>query len=235
MAIKDILVLLDTTSQAVGPYAVSLASTFDAHLTAATVVVDPTTIVGIADAPAVFLPSVLEDARVAARGVLEAFETTARRSGLAIETEPVETVVGMVGQALGPIARLFDLAIVEQPSPDIPAGREIIIEAALFGSGLPVLLIPYVHKAPFRLENVLVACDGSVTAARALGDGMPFLERAKRVELVTVSDVDVDIETAGRRLRRHLARHGLNAEFHRLTGAEARPSISRSRCRPKGP
>ena len=216
MVIKDILVSLDSTSQAVGPYAVSLASSFDAHLTAAAFVVDATTAVALANAPSVFLASALEEARAAARKILEEFKTTTQGSGIAIETESVEAVVGMTGQALGPLARHFDLAIVEQPDPDIPAEREIMIEAVLFGSGRPVLVVPHIWSPPFRQENVLVAWDGSATAARALGDAIPVLGRAKRVELVTVGESIEDIEPPGPRIQRHLARHGLDAQYRRL-------------------
>jgi nucleotide-binding universal stress UspA family protein len=220
MTIKDILVLLDSTSQAAGPYAVSVASTFDANLTAAAVVVDPTTSIALVDTPTAFLAAALEEARAAARQVLTTFERGAQQSGVPIETEPVETAVGTTGQALGPLARHFDVAVVEQPDPDVPAEREMMIEAALFGSGRPVLIVPYIQKPPFRLESVLVAWDGSATAARALADAMPFLEQSKRVEIVMVSDDAEDVDTTGTRLQRHLARHGLEAEFRRIAGAD---------------
>ena len=44
MAIKDILVLLDPSSEAAGSYALSVTSACEAHLTGAVLVVDPTTI-----------------------------------------------------------------------------------------------------------------------------------------------------------------------------------------------
>ena len=124
MVIKDILVLLDSTSQAVGPYAVSLASSFDAHLTAAAVVVDATTAVALADAPSVFLASALEEARAAARKILEEFKTATQGSGIAIETESVEAVVGMTGQALGPLARISTSRLLNSPTPTFrPRGK----------------------------------------------------------------------------------------------------------------
>jgi nucleotide-binding universal stress UspA family protein len=219
MTLKDILVLLDSNSQAAGAYAVSLASIFDANLTAAAVVVDPTTSMALVDTPTTFLAAALEEARTAARQLLTSFERQAQQSGVSIDTEPVETAVGTTGQALGPLARHFDIAIVEQPDPDVPAEREMMIEAALFGSGRPVLIVPYIQKPPFRLESVLVAWDGSATAARALADAMPFLERSKRIEVVMAAGDAEDAEATGIRLQRHLARHGVEAEFRRISGA----------------
>lgn len=220
MTIKDILVLLDGTSEAVGPYAVSLASSFDANLTAAAVVVDPTTSIALVDTPTSFLTAALEEARGAARQILTSFRRGARQSGIAIDTEPVETAVGTTGQALGPLARHFDVTIVEQPDPDVPTEREMMIEAALFGSGRPVLIVPYIQKPPFRLESALVAWDGSATAARALADAMPFLAKSKRIEIVTVANDGEDADATGNRLQRHLARHGFETEFRRITGAD---------------
>jgi nucleotide-binding universal stress UspA family protein len=219
MTLKDILILLDSNSQAAGSYAVSLAYTFNANLTAAAVVVDPTTSIALVDTPTTFLAAALDEARTAARQLLTTFEREAQPSGVPIDTEPVETAVGTTGQALGPLARHFDVAIVEQPDPDVPAEREMMIEAALFGSGRPVLIVPYIQKPPFRLENVLVAWDGSATAARALADAMPFLEKSKRTEIVMAADNPEEVDATRARLQRHLARHGIEAEFRRISGA----------------
>jgi nucleotide-binding universal stress UspA family protein len=225
MAIKDLLVVLDSTSKTAGPYAASLASAFEAHLTATTVVVDPTTTVAWPEASVPLMTSILEDARAEARRILEAFATTAQGVGVNIDTEPVEIAFGLAGRALGPLARQFDLTVIEQPNPDAPGDREMMVESALFESGRPVLVIPYVPIAPFRLENVLVAWDGSATATRALGDAMAFLARAKRVEVATVGDIPAAIDGSGHRVTRHLARHGIDATFRSLLGADDVPSM----------
>src|SRR5215208_6867319 len=66
---------------------------------------------------------------------------------------------------------------------------------------------------------MLVAWDGSATAARALGDAMPFLERAQRVDLVIVTNAAQDVETARDRITRYLDRHDVRSTFHPLTSA----------------
>ena len=58
----------------------------------------------------------------------------------------------------------------------------------MFESGRPVLLVPFVHKAPLSLTRVLVAWDGGRTAARACADALPFLTQAELVEVVTVDE-----------------------------------------------
>ena len=92
------------------------------------------------------------------------------------------------GDQFGQIARRFDLAVVGQPEPETNAVEENIIEVALFDSGGPVIVVPYIQKAPLKLDQVMVCWDGSRAAARAIRDAMPFLRRAGRIEVITVTN-----------------------------------------------
>src|SRR3954454_6967404 len=65
MAIKDILVLLDPSSEPAGSYALSVTSACEAHLTGAVLVVDPTTIIPFAEMPSGFLAAALDEQRLA--------------------------------------------------------------------------------------------------------------------------------------------------------------------------
>jgi nucleotide-binding universal stress UspA family protein len=222
MAIKDILVLLDANSDAAGSYAVSLASAFQAHLTAVALVVNPTAGMAFPNVPMDFLISALENARNAARRIPETLAAKAQASGVTFETDIVETTVAGTDQAIGSIARHVDLTIIEQPNPDSPGERESLIEATLFGSGRPVLVVPYIQTPPLLLEKITIAWDGSATAARAVGDAIPFLARAGEVELVTVADpseTDEETEAAAHKIMRHLARHDIETKFRTLPRA----------------
>ena len=64
----------------------------------------------------------------------------------------------------------------------------MIAEGALFESGRPVIIVPYIQKEPLKLDRVMVCWDGSRAAARAIADAMPLLERAGRVEVVIVAN-----------------------------------------------
>ena len=55
----------------------------------------------------------------------------------------------------------------------------------------------------------MVCWDGSRNAARAIGDAMPFLTRAKAVELVIVTEPRKIGETTGTHMAEHLVRHGV--------------------------
>ena len=60
MSYKDILVLVDADSDALSQYALSLATSFGAHVTAAALVVDPSASIGYLEASAAFVASALD-------------------------------------------------------------------------------------------------------------------------------------------------------------------------------
>jgi nucleotide-binding universal stress UspA family protein len=63
----------------------------------------------------------------------------------------------------------------------------------------------------------MVCWDGSRPAARAVADAMPILEKANRVQLVTVSNErGKKHEIEGADMGQHLARHGLNVEVKHI-------------------
>ena len=81
-----------------------------------------------------------------------------------------------------------------------------------------MIFVPYVQKAPLKLDQVMVCWDGSRPATRAIADAMPLLERSGRVEVVIVANErGKQQEIEGVDMGQHLARHGLNVEVHRIT------------------
>jgi hypothetical protein len=62
-----------------------------------------------------------------------------------------------------------------------------MIEAMLFTSGRPIVIVPPDWERGARLEKVAIAWDGSGRVARAVGDAMPILRRAEQAEIVYVS------------------------------------------------
>jgi len=71
-----------------------------------------------------------------------------------------------------------------------------------------------VFRCTLKLDRVMVCWDGGRAAARAIGDAIPFLERAGRIEVVIVTNERSKIERAD--IGAHLARHGLNAKIKRM-------------------
>ena len=54
------------------------------------------------------------------------------------------------GDRFASMARRFDLAIVGQAQPEISSMEQIIGETTLFESGQPMIMVPYIQKAPFK-------------------------------------------------------------------------------------
>jgi nucleotide-binding universal stress UspA family protein len=71
-------------------------------------------------------------------------------------------------------------------------------------------MVPYID-VPTQLKTVLIAWDGGRPAARAVGDALPLLMMADRVEVITVTDTGRDEYSPAERITRHLARHGIKA------------------------
>jgi nucleotide-binding universal stress UspA family protein len=94
-------------------------------------------------------------------------------------------------------------------------------EAALFQSGRPVLVVPYIQRTGLKLDRLLVCWDGSRSAARAVGDAMPFIVRAKATEIVMVAnEAAKSDEMPGADIAHHLARHGAKVEVKRIVSIE---------------
>jgi nucleotide-binding universal stress UspA family protein len=217
--IKDIVVNLgigERTNQA-GDYAVSVAAAFDAHVAGIAFLYDPIVpISGAGYIPADVIDSQERDNATAAKAALDRFAAAGKRAGVSVEPLTMSASLAGVAEQFGRIARRFDLSIVGQAEPETSAVEEVIAEAALFESGRPVIVVPYIQKDPLKLDQVMVCWDGSRSAARAIGDAMPLLQQSKRVEIVIVANErGKQDEIAGADMGAHLARHGLNVEVRR--------------------
>jgi nucleotide-binding universal stress UspA family protein len=217
--IKDIVVNL-SVGEKPGPacaYAVSLAAAFNAHLAGIAFLYDPIVpISGAGYIPADVIDAQERENEQATRSALNQFNTACARAGVSAEPLTLTASYGGVGEQFGRIARRFDVAIVGQAEPETSAVEEIIAESALFESGRPVIVVPYIQKAPLKLDNVMVCWDGSRSAARAIADAMPLLAKSGRVEVVIVTNErGKQDEIEGADIGAHLARHGLNVEIKR--------------------
>jgi nucleotide-binding universal stress UspA family protein len=217
--IKDLVVNLvgRGPQEFAAQYAISVAKFFGAQVTGVAFVYDPV----IPDAGFGGIPAdVIEMQRAeqvkAASDAVSQFEVAARAAGVASQTRSVDASFGGAATEFGQIARRFDLAVVGQAQREHGAGEELMIEGALFESGRPVIVVPYIQKGPISLKHALVCWDGGRTAARAVADAMPLLERAQTVELLVVAEPRKHDEITGANMSEHLARHGVNVGIKRI-------------------
>jgi len=222
--IKDVIVSLSAGGprDVAADYALSLCAPFEMHAEGIAFAYEPVvpgTVFG--GLPYDLMEASRAAGRKAAGAAVARFDKAAGNAGVASESRVVQAPVVGAAEVFGRIARRHDLAVVPQGEPDKDGAEDLIIEAALFRSGRPVIVVPYIQKAGFVADRVLLAWDGSQTAARAIGDAMPILARAKAVELVIVATERAQRdEITGAGMARHLARHDLKVEIKRIVAPD---------------
>jgi nucleotide-binding universal stress UspA family protein len=205
-----------------GDYAVSTASALQAHITGVAFIYDP--VVPVSDAgyiPAEVIESQEADNETAAKAAIKKFLAATDRAGISADPLTISASLAGAGDKFACMARRFDLAIVGQAQPETSTLEGIIGETTLFEAGRPVIFVPYIQKAAFKLDNVMVCWDGSRPAARAIGDAMPLLVKAGGVEIVIVTNErGKQDEIEGADMGQHLARHGVKVDVHRIPGGD---------------
>ena len=221
--IKDIVVNLSVGKprDVAGDYAISVASAFAAHLSAVACAYEP--VIGGVTFPGASVSAIDQfraESQAEADRAKKAFDENARRAGVSTDSFVVSATASGAADKFGQCARDYDLSILAQAQPDYDIAESLAIEGALFDSGRPVLVVPYIQSTGLKLDRVIVCWDGSRNAARAIGDAMPLLRRAGAIDVVTVEDRERRNELAGANIATHLARHGLNVELKPIVSAD---------------
>lgn len=223
--IKDLVVHLAASEKPdpAGPFAISIAEMFGAHLAGIAFSYDaviPPTILG--SVPASLIDAQRDENDKAARVAITRFDEAAKRAGISFESRTLNASVGGAADQFGSIARRFDLAVVGQGEPGSKAtAEELVAEGALFSSGRPVVMVPYIQKGGLKVDRVMVCWDASRAAARAVGDALPLLQKAKAIDVVIVaSDRPKSDEIPGADIGQHLARHGLTVDVKRIVATD---------------
>ena len=214
--IKDIIVNLSVGKprDIAGEFATTIASLFEAHLSAVAFAYEPpvggTILEGVG---ASIIDGWRADRKADAERAQRSFEGRARLAGIHADSQVLSEHVAEAAQIFSTIARNYDLSVIAQAQPNDDLPESLTIEAALFESGRPVLVVPYIQDTGIKLDRVMVCWDGSRNAARAVGDAMPLLKRAGRIEVVTIEQKERRNELRGAQIAEHLARHKLKVEL----------------------
>jgi nucleotide-binding universal stress UspA family protein len=227
MMIKDLLVnvAIGVDDDGTLDYALGLAGAFDAHaagIAFAYEAVPPAMLID--DVPPLWIDEFRKEAAEAAKAAVGRFDAAARRAGRTVEARWMAASFVGTADVFGRLARRFDLSVVRQAEPGNNTPAALIIEAALFETGRPVVIVPYIHKAGVKLDRIMVCWDGGRCAARAVNDAMPFLARAGTVEVVMVTERGKSDEVPGADLARHLARHGVKVAVKQIVAPDAKPA-----------
>lgn len=217
---KDIAVFLPVDRPA-GPLidcAAAVAGLFEAHLDGIACAYQAVNPMIAFEASAVVMAAQYDSGLEQAAAVLDQFEITTRRLDIPHDARSTFNVSYAATRTVTEMSRLYDLNIVAQPDSSNPSQTDFLSEAVLFGSGRPMLMIPYINRGTFRTDRVLICWDGKAPAARAVHNATPFLRKAKAVDVVAINEHEDDAGSASlSALIAHLARRDLPATPHRLT------------------
>lgn len=145
------------------------------------------------------------------------FRQKAAAAGVdAVWREVDSPVVGVgVRELLNSNSHCSDLVIVGQELRR-ESGASAVVERLVLGAGRPVMIVPAVGAYPTVGRRVLVAWKNGREAARAVGDALPILRRAEKVELLAVASAESAGEDLWGGVREHLQRHGVAADAEQL-------------------
>ena len=217
MTVRDILLALTTypnpsPASAIDD-AVAIAGTFGARITAAAYEAKfkvPGSVIAdsLINIPALAATEASKSAANVAT-LFEAFHKSAENAGLEHETFSEKCFQAEIPGRLAEYARLKDLTILPVPAGD--GLDDWYAESIIFGSGRPTLLLPREWKKKLPFETVVVAWDFSRPSARAVADALPFLKKAKKVHVLTVSnDKNFEMKQSASELSKNLARHDVD-------------------------
>jgi nucleotide-binding universal stress UspA family protein len=230
--IKTILVPAtgNQTDDAVFTSALAAARAFNAHLDFLHVRVDATALVAAmaADGSGAAMVSGLveridEEATRREDTAKQLFQRFCERERLAIEDIPAGKQsptaqwlrqTGDEAYWVREYGRAADLLVTGHPADDQGVSIDTI-EAALVGTGRPVLLAPVTPLVSLP-ETIVIAWKAAPEAARAVTAAMPFLSKAKRVLILTVAEEQGLSDEEGARLMTALGWHGFDASTRHL-------------------
>ena len=110
--------------------------------------------------------------------------------------------------------RAADLLVIGRPADNEGVSIDTI-EAALVGTGRPVLIVPAAPLVSLP-ETIVVAWKPAPEAARAVTAAMPLLSKAKQILIVTVAEEEGLSDEEGARLMTALGWHGFNVSTRHL-------------------
>ncbi|MFN3658136.1 MAG: universal stress protein [Pseudolabrys sp.] len=110
---------------------------------------------------------------------------------------------------LGSYGRVFDLIVLGRPGRAVESPRMAPLEAALFESGRPALIVPRTPPKTIG-RNVLVSWNGSTEQAHTHAFALPLLRLAETVTVLTTEGA-MTPGPSGEQAALHLRRNGVNA------------------------
>jgi len=120
-------------------------------------------------------------------------------------------VVGRPAQMLSIASRFADLLVLAQPEEESTATLLEAVDAAMFETGRPLMLIPAGVSSVIG-NRIMIAWNGSTQAALAVTAALPLLHLAGQVDIVQIGDIGKDAPAS--ELALYLSVHGIKTQTH---------------------
>ena len=161
--------------------------------------------------PAVIIDSLEQHDRERAAAARNLFATWRKACGLDLASSPSNAaassadwheVLATVGLEIASRGRAADLIVLPRAPRGYSAAGDGALEAALFSTGRPVLIVPEEPARPLH-STVVIAWNDSRESARAVAASWPLLARAERI-ILFVGGKDEPMRRSADRLADHL-------------------------------
>jgi nucleotide-binding universal stress UspA family protein len=157
--------------------------------------------------------------RLSAEAIAERARSDAAAMGVLCRTETPQLAYPELVATVRAQSRLHDVSVIDA-EPNALTGDRGLIEALMFDSGRPLIVVPSGYES-FTARRILIAWDGSAQASRALHDALPLLKQAEAVEIVSVSgEKDLAGSVPGAELAPSLAHHDVPVTVVDLAAAD---------------
>ena len=215
MAYKTILLCLNEIERVPQLIAVArqLGVKFNAHISGLYVIpsaqVVPTDGYGVA--PVAF-DVVQKHFKAKLPKVREAFEYGMKEDKIAFDLRVVESSLPVIATDVIENCRHVDLVVVS--AIDREKGDNVeadFVERIVMSAGRPVIVLPFKGETEIEFDDVMLGWNDSRESARATFDALPFMQRAKRTNIVTV-DVAPRGTIEGANIAETLDRNGVKCE-----------------------
>lgn len=132
------------------------------------------------------------------------------------DTQTITAQMGTLGQVIGDRSELSDLVVLPKPYGEDAGSEDIVIlEAALFQTRVPVLVLPDGLRDWTPPKRVVIAWNQNPGALAAVRASVDILRKAESVEIAVVDPAHhaADRSDPGGALAQMLSRHGIHASI----------------------
>ncbi|WP_282076908.1 universal stress protein [Epibacterium ulvae] len=230
MSYKSLLTVITDPETALVPLTqlTILSSLFDAHADALCLGIDQTQLgIDYGATNATLWQESLLQARKDAKKLHELASTVLARNEVNFGTLDEVSLIGDLARAVARHGRFTDLIVLNKPyGPQDISENEALVEAGLFQSAAPVLVVPEDRLLQRVPRHVVIGWNESSEALTAIRKSLPFLQRAESVHVAVIDPPRRSLERSdpGGQLCQMLARHGVSCEIDVLSQSLPRTS-----------